>query len=163
METNRDIARCNLMQARSRRTGDEGFSLVELMVVVLVIGVLLAVAVPSFLAARNRAADRAVQANLRQALTAELAYFAKEQAFTQDDALLAGVEPSLGWTDDRSDMALSNEAIYVSVSGNVLTLAGRSRANQCFWIRVVAQTTEPRYAANDCIPDPPAGQYDSSW
>jgi prepilin-type N-terminal cleavage/methylation domain-containing protein len=52
---------------------DEGFTLVELMVVVLIIAILIAIAIPTFLGARQRAQDRAAQSNLRNALTAEKA------------------------------------------------------------------------------------------
>jgi type IV pilus assembly protein PilA len=49
---------------------DEGFTLIELMVVVLIIAILLAIAIPTFLGAQNRAKDRAAQSDLRNALTA---------------------------------------------------------------------------------------------
>ena len=56
--------------ARRRRDEEQGFTLIELMVVVLIIAILIAIAIPTFLGARNRANDRAAQSSLRNALTA---------------------------------------------------------------------------------------------
>ena len=41
------------------RRSEDGFTMIELMVVVLIIGILVAIALPTFLGARNRAQDRA--------------------------------------------------------------------------------------------------------
>jgi type IV pilus assembly protein PilA len=48
---------------------DDGFTLIELMVVVMIIAILIAIAIPSFLGAQDRARDRRVQSDLRNALT----------------------------------------------------------------------------------------------
>ena len=53
-----------------RRKNDEGFTLIELMVVVMIIAVLLAIAIPTFLGSQNKAKDRAAQSSLRNRLTA---------------------------------------------------------------------------------------------
>ena len=56
---------------RRRLQGERegGFTLIELMVVVLIIAILIAIAIPTFLGARTRAQNRAAQASLRNALT----------------------------------------------------------------------------------------------
>jgi type IV pilus assembly protein PilA len=83
---------------------DEGFTLVELMVVVLIIAILIAIAIPTFLGARERAQDRAAQSNLRNALTSAKVHYTDTENYS-DGALvdvtaaqLTAIEPSLAFT-----------------------------------------------------------------
>jgi prepilin-type N-terminal cleavage/methylation domain-containing protein len=57
------------VSAMGQRRQDEGFTLIELMVVVLVVAVLLAIAIPAFLGSRSRSQDAAAKSNLRNVLT----------------------------------------------------------------------------------------------
>ena len=81
-----------MLESRARR-GEAGFTLIELMVVVLIIAILIAIAVPTFLGARQRAQDRAAQSLLRQALTAAKVYYTDNQSYTQNTAALSAIEP----------------------------------------------------------------------
>src|SRR2546421_2010277 len=88
----------NMLKAiRKRMDREEGFTLIELMVVVLIIAILIAIAIPTFLGARKRANDRAAQSNLRNALTAEKTYFTDNQKYSNVSADLSSVEGSLKW------------------------------------------------------------------
>src|SRR3982751_5311673 len=84
-----------LTNLRARREDERGFTLIELMVVVLIIAILIAIAIPTFLGARTRAQDRQAQSNLRNAVAAEKVTYTDNQVYTTSAATLSGIEPSL--------------------------------------------------------------------
>ena len=85
---------------KRREDEDRGFTLIELMVVVLIIAILIAIAIPTFLGAQNRARDRGAQSNLRNALTAAKTVATDNSGqFDQVDvAALTAAEGSLNFT-----------------------------------------------------------------
>ena len=76
---------------------EKGFTLIELMVVVLIIAILIAIAIPTFLGARTRSQDRAAESELRNASTAEKVIYTDNQTFDATTAKLKTLEPSLNW------------------------------------------------------------------
>ena len=66
---------------KMKKVGHKGFTLVELMIVVAIIGILAAIAIPQFAAYRTRAFNTAAQSDLRNLRTAMEAYFADNQSY----------------------------------------------------------------------------------
>jgi type IV pilus assembly protein PilA len=87
-----------LKMLRNRIQDDKGFTLIELMVVVLIIAILIAIAIPTFLGLRERAQDRAAQSDLRNGLTAAKAFYTDDESYVGFNvAEGTDIEPSLTW------------------------------------------------------------------
>jgi type IV pilus assembly protein PilA len=123
------------------------------MVVVMVIAVLIAIAIPTFLGFRAGAQDKAAQAALTTAEKITQAVIVEQGSIPSTAALLLllpTIEPSIDWIDHT---ASSTRPSQISVDedngGQELALAALSRSGDCFYLRVVVGSPAARKVVQD--------------
>jgi type IV pilus assembly protein PilA len=126
----------NRRPAGKREVSEEGFTLIELMVVVLIIAILIAIAIPTFLGARTKANDRAAQSSLRNALTSAKVTFTESNDYTlATPAALTANEPSLTFLPAGTDSTSPKTVSLGLMTAEQWTAAALSKSDTCFFIR----------------------------
>jgi type IV pilus assembly protein PilA len=151
---------------------EAGFTLIELMVVLLIIAILLAIAIPTFLGVTSSANDRAAQSNLTNGLTEATAQYQNSgQSYSGISALLSASAPEFTWNASATscttatpncisvtsyDLASTNDA-------QGLVIAAMSKTGTCWYVAQLQATpvvitsgeTSPNVAFDSSASTPP--------
>jgi type IV pilus assembly protein PilA len=131
---------------RAASREETGFAVIELMVVVLIISILVAIAIPTLNGARRSAQDRQAQSNLRSGLVAQKTYYVSTQDYA-DDGVPAGladlrdIESNMVW--DQPNAWLRGVDVYelaaFVVNDDGVGLRSASKSGRQFCIGDVAR------------------------
>ncbi|HEY5024311.1 MAG TPA: prepilin-type N-terminal cleavage/methylation domain-containing protein [Acidimicrobiales bacterium] len=150
---------------------EAGFTLIELMVVLLIIAILLAIAIPTFLGVANSAGDRAAQSNLTNALTEVKALYQNSASYNQtaNTPMTAvneflGSAPEFAWVDNTACNTSPGNCVSVKVvdssAGNDsqgVELAVYSAKTTTCWYAVDLESTPSTLVGDSGVPFSIAG------
>ncbi len=116
------------MSRRMNKKDEKGFTLIELMIVIAIIGILAAIAIPQFSAYRTKSYNSAAQSDVRNLATAQEAYYVDNSTYASNYTRLTGTE--YGYMQSKN--------VDVTVTGNntAYTIIGKnSNGNKTYTLK----------------------------
>jgi len=114
---------------------ESGFTLIELMVVLLIMAILMAIAIPTFLGVKGSAQDRSAQSDLSNALISAKAYYSNGGSYTGTVAMVAALnsaEPELTFQAAGTAAAAHTLEVDVAPDNQTILLVDWSQSGNCW-------------------------------
>jgi len=126
----------------------KGFSLLELLTVIIIIGLLASMGVPAFSASREKAADKQAISNLKIMQAAEKAYYLDTGTYYSNSGPtdIAGINQNLGFSLPTNSQRLWNYTVY----STGCALATRNGDNGRSWYLTITVTNNDPVSGTGC-------------
>jgi len=108
-----------LQRIRNKKQGQKGFTLIELMIVIAIIGILAAIAIPNFISYRKRSYDAAAQSDLKNLMTAQEAYYVDNSTYKDITLTGSGTESTTITLSSSPELkAYLSKGVYAAASAD---------------------------------------------
>ncbi len=131
-----------ITKLRKRIESEKGFTLIEMLIVIIILGILLAIAVPAYLKFKDRANNSAAQANIRSMVPAVEAYNADNNGYAS---------MTIGGSGSTSLQATYDSALkgWDAATSSGVTILSKSASTYCVKSVMGTQTYYKNGPGND--------------